>query len=448
MKSNRILLIFFIAFIGLLPSSHLKAQSVEVNFSTFQQDLSPYGHWTFNPRFGQVWIYEDPAFRPYATDGHWEYTNYGWSWVSDFEWGWAPFHYGRWEYDPDYGWMWIPGYEWASAWVSWSEYDGYYGWAPLGYGIGVNISFGTIPYDRWNFLPRQYMGRPDFYHYCVAPRNNYFRNAVVINNFYNGREGRFNRGPERREVERFTNNRIEERHVNYRERMVVNRNENERGRGNVYNNGRENNRDRNSSNPAPGTGRNENFPARPNNFPGDRNGNNGNYNRGRENDNRQPQNNPPVINNSGNNRNDNFPARPNNFPNNRDGNNGNYNRGRDNNNGQPQNNAPVISNPGNNRNDNFPARPQANFPDNRGRDNNGFPGRDNNGGRPQQQNGQQPMPAPQQFPQRNMERRQQQPMPQQPQQRMERQPNGGGNNEGRQRAEQQHNQRPQGRGRE
>lgn len=444
MKSNRMLLLLFIVLIGSVPSGQLKAQSVEVNFSVFQQDLSPYGRWTFNPRFGQVWIYEDPAFRPYATDGHWEYTNYGWSWVSDFEWGWAPFHYGRWEYDPEYGWMWIPGYEWASAWVSWSEYDGYYGWAPLGYGLNVSISFGSIPYNRWNFLPRQYMGRPDFYRYCVEPRNNYFRNAVVINNFYNGREGRFNRGPERREVERFTNNRIEERRVNYRERMVVNRNDNERGRGNVFNNGRDYNRDRNNNNQPQGNGRNNNFPTRPDN----RNENNGTYNRGRENDNRQPQNNAPVINNPGNNRNDNFPARPqNSFPDNRNGNNGNYNHGRDNNNGQPQNNTPVISNPGNNRNDNFPARPQNNFPDNRGRENNGFPGRgNNNAGRPQQQNIPQPMPAPQQFLQRNMERRQQQPMPQQPQQRMER-PSNGGYNEGRQRVEREHNQRPQSQGR-
>ena len=220
--------------IAALSFSKAKAQPAEVNFSVFQNDLSPYGRWYNNPRFGQVWVYEDPSFKPYATDGHWEYTNFGWSWVSDYTWGWAPFHYGRWEYDPSFGWMWIPGYEWASAWVSWSQYDDYYGWAPLGYGAGINISFGAVPYNRWNFIPRQYMGSRDFYRHCASPRNNFFRNAVVINNYYTGSEGRFTRGPERREVERYTNRQIEEKHIDYPARNG--NNNNVYRRGNVFNN--------------------------------------------------------------------------------------------------------------------------------------------------------------------------------------------------------------------
>lgn len=228
MKSIRFLTALFLLSIGIFSFNQLKAQSAQINISIFQNELTPYGRWLNNPRYGQVWIYNDPAFRPYATDGHWEYTNYGWSWVSDFDWGWAPFHYGRWEHDRYDGWMWIPGYDWASAWVSWSQYDGYYGWAPLGYGAGINISFDAVPYDRWNFMPRQYMGSSNFYGYCAPPRNNYFRNAVTINNFYEGREGRFTKGPERREVERFTNNRIEERHIDYRGRNGNNNNGNKR----------------------------------------------------------------------------------------------------------------------------------------------------------------------------------------------------------------------------
>ncbi len=223
MKTFKRSLILLAAIISFTALAETKAQpvSVSVNFNTFQQELSPHGRWMNNPRFGQVWVYGDPNFKPYYTNGHWEYTNYGWSWISDYSWGWAPFHYGRWEYDNYYGWMWIPGYEWASAWVSWSSYDDYYGWAPLGYGININVSFGSIPYNRWNFIPRRNICERNVYRYIVPyERNNRFRNAVVINNYYNGGNGvgRYMRGPERIEAERYTNRRIEERNVNYNDR--------------------------------------------------------------------------------------------------------------------------------------------------------------------------------------------------------------------------------------
>jgi len=79
MKRTKILFLFFVAVIGLSAINETKAQSVSVNFSLFQQELSPYGRWMTNPRFGEVWIYNDPGFRPYYSDGHWEYTNYGFS---------------------------------------------------------------------------------------------------------------------------------------------------------------------------------------------------------------------------------------------------------------------------------------------------------------------------------------------------------------------------------
>ncbi len=222
MKRKKMLLLLFIAALGLSAVNVTRAQSVAVNFNLFQRELAPHGRWVTNPRFGEVWIYNDPGFKPYYSDGHWEYTDYGWSWVSDFNWGWAPFHYGRWEHDPGFGWMWIPGYDWASAWVSWSSYEDYYGWAPLGYGVNVNGSFGSIPYDRWTFIPRRNICDRDINRYYVAPdRDRGFRNAVVINNYYegNGGRGRFMRGPERNEVERYTHNRIQERRVDETERQ-------------------------------------------------------------------------------------------------------------------------------------------------------------------------------------------------------------------------------------
>lgn len=219
MKNYKFLFILLIACISLGSFNEARAQQVNVSLGLFQNNLSPYGTWMNHPRFGQVWTYNDPAFRPYSTNGHWDYTNYGWTWVSDFDWGWAPFHYGRWEYDPYYGWMWIPGYEWSNAWVSWSEYDGYYGWAPLGYGSDINVSFGSIPYDRWTFIPRERIYDRDMYRYHVsADRDRNFRNAVPIHNYYEGNEGRFERGPRREEVERYTHNPIQERRIDYNQR--------------------------------------------------------------------------------------------------------------------------------------------------------------------------------------------------------------------------------------
>ncbi|MBK7434748.1 MAG: hypothetical protein IPI66_13215 [Chitinophagaceae bacterium] len=216
MKNVKMLAMLTLVLMSLLPMQETKAQQVNVNFSLFQQTLSPYGRWMNNPRFGQVWISNQRDFRPYYTDGHWEYTQYGWSWESDYDWGWAPFHYGRWEYDPYIGWMWIPGYDWGSAWVTWSSYDDYYGWAPLGYGVNINISFGAMPYDRWTFVPRRNMCERNMSSYYVNPmRDNRFRRAVVINNHY---ENRFCKGPDRYEVQRYTRTPVQERRFEDRER--------------------------------------------------------------------------------------------------------------------------------------------------------------------------------------------------------------------------------------
>ena len=303
MKAIKTLIILLFVSFGFATLNEAKAQDVDVavNFNMFQEDLSPYGTRVDNPRFGEVWVYEDPNFKPYNTDGHWEYTNYGWSWVSDFDWGWAPFHYGRWEYDPFVGWMWIPGYEWASAWVSWSSYDDYYGWAPLGFGVGINVSFGSIPYDRWNFVPRRNICEREVTRYCVPATRNYgFRNAVVINNYYQGREGRFMRGPDRSEVQRYTHNRIEERRVSYRgrpENMSRNnegRNGNGQRRFDNANNGQDNrmNRQRGfDNNQQQGNGNPNNGQDRMNRqrrFDNNQQQGNGNQNNGPDRIDRQP----------------------------------------------------------------------------------------------------------------------------------------------------------------
>src|SRR6185436_6691266 len=81
----------------------------------------------------------------YANNGHWIWTDDGWFWASEYEWGWAPFHYGRWSYDDHLKWFWVPDVTWGPAWVTFRTGDAYYGWAPLP--PGAFIEGGAIVYN-------------------------------------------------------------------------------------------------------------------------------------------------------------------------------------------------------------------------------------------------------------------------------------------------------------
>ena len=194
-----------------LPHQQAKAQpGVSVSFQMFYDELSPYGQWMDDPEYGYVWAPNvGNDFRPYYTNGRWVMTEYGNTWISNYNWGWAPFHYGRWMYDDFYGWIWVPGDEWGPAWVSWRSGGGYYGWAPLAPGIGINISFGNYyaPNDWWTFIPCQHIYSPNYYSYWRGPRynNTYITQTTIINNFYNNR---YIYGPRRNEVEHYTGRRV------------------------------------------------------------------------------------------------------------------------------------------------------------------------------------------------------------------------------------------------
>jgi len=98
----------------------------------FYELLSPYGHWEYIGDYGRCWVPSrvESDWLPYF-NGHWERTDAGWYWVSDEPWGWATYHYGRWDFDARVGWYWIPQTMWAPAWVSWHRGGGYVGWCPL-----------------------------------------------------------------------------------------------------------------------------------------------------------------------------------------------------------------------------------------------------------------------------------------------------------------------------
>src|ERR1043166_7263641 len=104
------------------------------SYSVFYTRLEPFGAWVETSTYGYVWqprdAMESRSWRPY-TNGHWVYTDAGWTWISDEPFGWATYHYGRWTRLRGIGWVWVPGDEWAPAWVSWRVSNDYVGWAPL-----------------------------------------------------------------------------------------------------------------------------------------------------------------------------------------------------------------------------------------------------------------------------------------------------------------------------
>jgi hypothetical protein len=128
----------------------------------FRSTLDPYGTWTEDSTYGTVWVPSPsvvgPEFTPYVSAGHWVYDD-DYTWVSDYDWGWAPFHYGRWVYGDAMGWEWIPGRDYAGAWVSWRyglDDWAYVGWAPLAptwcWRRGAAVGIGFVPRAPYTFV--------------------------------------------------------------------------------------------------------------------------------------------------------------------------------------------------------------------------------------------------------------------------------------------------------
>jgi hypothetical protein len=74
------------------------------------EDLDANGRWVNVPPYGMVWQPTAVAagWAPYR-QGHWAWVEpWGWTWIDDMPWGFAPFHYGRWAFVGG-GWYWVPG---------------------------------------------------------------------------------------------------------------------------------------------------------------------------------------------------------------------------------------------------------------------------------------------------------------------------------------------------
>ncbi|WNL46950.1 FecR domain-containing protein [Dyella sp. BiH032] len=153
------------------------------------QDLDRYGDWQTDPDYGAVWYPSQVAgdWAPYR-DGHWAWiAPWGWTWVDDAPWGFAPFHYGRWAYVGS-RWGWIPGPVavrpvYAPALVA---FVGGGNWS-VSIGIGGGAPVGWFPlgprevYNPWYRASRNYYTN-------VNVTNIYVRNVnrtTVINNINN-----------------------------------------------------------------------------------------------------------------------------------------------------------------------------------------------------------------------------------------------------------------------
>ena len=142
---------------------------------TGAEELDRYGRWEQDPDYGALWIPRGVAvgWAPYST-GHWAWVlPWGWTWVDDAAWGFAPFHYGRWVHRREV-WCWTPGERvvrpvYAPALVGWVG----------GPGVSVSITVGggrPPPVVGWFPLAPREVYVPS---YRASPR--YAQNVNITN---------------------------------------------------------------------------------------------------------------------------------------------------------------------------------------------------------------------------------------------------------------------------
>lgn len=149
---------------------------------TGAEDLDRYGRWESAPDYGAVWIPTTlivADWAPYRY-GHWAWSRlWGWTWVDDAPWGFAPFHYGRWV---SWGgrWCWAPG-----PYVNRPVYaPALVGWVG-GPSVSVGISIGSRPpsYGWYPLAPREvyvpaYRHSPGYVNRVNDPRD--LRDPVTV----------------------------------------------------------------------------------------------------------------------------------------------------------------------------------------------------------------------------------------------------------------------------
>ncbi|SFC15996.1 hypothetical protein SAMN05216344_11056 [Polaromonas sp. OV174] len=159
------------------------------------QQLDAYGDWQQDPSYGAIWLPRSVPLHwaPYSV-GNWSWISpWGWTWIDDAPWGFAPFHYGRWaQIGPR--WAWVPGRlaprpVYAPALVA---------FVGAGAGLSWNIAIGSGSASRpgvgWFPLAPGEAFRPA---YRSSPRYlSQVNNNIVINQLPNQRPSyRYQRQP-------------------------------------------------------------------------------------------------------------------------------------------------------------------------------------------------------------------------------------------------------------
>lgn len=147
------------------------------------EDLEKTGSWSDIPDYGQAWSPPDvPSnWSPYS-DGHWEWIDpWGWTWVDNAPWGFAPYHYGRWIFINGH-WFWVPGPAnvapvYAPAMVSFISGEGNdIGWFPLA---------PDEPYVPWYTTSFNYFT-------IINVHNGHFHHWDKFHHFWNAKNYNYN----------------------------------------------------------------------------------------------------------------------------------------------------------------------------------------------------------------------------------------------------------------
>jgi hypothetical protein len=163
--------------------SAMQSEDAYVNPATIgAEDLSANGDWEADSDEGPVWYPSGVGvgWTPYSV-GQWGWVApWGWTWVESEEWGFAPFHYGRWEHRGQ-RWGWIPGPPvvrpiYAPAMVAFVGQPGL-----TAGGAGVTAWFPLGPretYTPWYHASPLYVNR-------VNVSNLYSSNTAEVRTIYN-----------------------------------------------------------------------------------------------------------------------------------------------------------------------------------------------------------------------------------------------------------------------
>lgn len=155
------------------------------------QDLDDYGGWQQVSGYGAVWFPQTTivGWAPYRY-GHWAYVYpWGYTWIDDAPWGFAPFHYGRWiNYGGVWGWVPCPPRApgvvyvrpvYAPALVAWVGGPHF----SVGISVGGGANVGWFPLGpREVYVPSYPVSRTYVNNVNVS---NTTVNTTVINNYYN-----------------------------------------------------------------------------------------------------------------------------------------------------------------------------------------------------------------------------------------------------------------------